>query len=38
MGLNNLIEPSKEKIEKLVEELLKITTIHNKSNIERLMI
>jgi hypothetical protein len=34
---NNLPEPSKEKIERLIEELKKFTEIKLKSNLKRLM-
>ena len=36
-GNNNLPEPSKEKVLQLIEELQKFTTIHNKSNLKRLL-
>jgi len=36
-GNNNLPEPSKEKILKLIERLEQFTTIHNKSNLKRLL-
>lgn len=36
-GNNNLPEPSKEKILALISELEKFTTIHNKSNLKRLL-
>jgi DNA repair photolyase len=36
-GRNNLPEPSKEKVLQLVSELQKFTTIHNKSNLQRLI-
>lgn len=36
-GHNNLPEPSQSKVMELVEELEKFTTIHNKSNLGRLM-
>ena len=35
-GNNKLPEPSKEKVAQLIEELQKFTTIHNKSNLQRL--
>lgn len=35
-GGNNLPEPSKEKVMELIAELQKFTTIHNKSNLQRL--
>jgi hypothetical protein len=34
---NNLPEPSKEKVLELISELEKFTTIHNKSNLKRLL-
>jgi len=37
-GRNDLPEPSKEKVLQLIEELQKFTTIHNKSNLKRLLI
>ena len=36
-GKNNLPEPSKEKVAQLIEELQKFTTIHNKTNLKRLI-
>lgn len=36
-GNNNLPEPTKEKVLELVSELQKFTTIHNKSNLKRLL-
>jgi len=36
-GGNNLPEPSKEKVLQLIDELQKFTTIHNKSNLHRLL-
>ena len=36
-GKNNLPEPSKEKVSQLIKELQKFTTIHNKTNLKRLM-
>ena len=36
-GNNNLPEPSKEKVLALIDELQKFTTIHNKSNLKRLL-
>jgi DNA repair photolyase len=36
-GNNNLPEPSKEKLLNLIAELEKFTTIHNKSNLKRLL-
>jgi DNA repair photolyase len=36
-GNNHLPEPSKEKILMLIDELQKFTTIHNKSNLKRLL-
>lgn len=36
-GNNNLPEPSKEKVLQLIDELQKFTTIHNKSNLKRLL-
>ena len=36
-GNNHLPEPSKEKLLQLIEELQKFTTIHNKSNLKRLL-
>ena len=36
-GQNNLPEPPKEKLLELISELQKFTTIHNKSNLKRLM-
>ena len=36
-GRNNLPEPSKEKVLKLVSELQKFTIIHNKTNLQRLL-
>jgi len=36
-GKNNLPEPSKEKVLKLVSELQKFTIIHNKSNLKRIL-
>jgi hypothetical protein len=36
-GNNHLPEPSKEKILELISELQKFTTIHNKSNLKRLL-
>lgn len=36
-GKNNLPEPSKEKVLQLIDELKKFTTIHNKSNLSRLL-
>jgi len=37
-GNNNLPEPSKKKLLRLIEELKKFTTIHKKSNLKRLLI
>jgi len=36
-GNNNLPEPSKEKVLRLISELEKFTKIHNKSNLKRLL-
>ena len=36
-GNNRLPEPSKEKVLHLIDELQKFTTIHNKSNLKRLI-
>ena len=36
-GKNGLIEPNKDKILKLIDELKKFTIIHNKSNLKRLL-
>ena len=36
-GRNNLPEPSKAKVLELVSELQKFTTIHKKSNLQRLI-
>jgi DNA repair photolyase len=36
-GRNNLPEPSRDKLLALIDELKKFTTIHKKSNLERLM-
>jgi DNA repair photolyase len=36
-GNHNLPEPSKEKVIQLISELEKFTTIHNKSNLKRLL-
>lgn len=36
-GNNNLPEPSKEKVLQLIDELQKFTTIHNKTNLKRLL-
>lgn len=36
-GNNKLPEPSKEKVMELISELQKFTTIHNKSNLQRLL-
>lgn len=36
-GKNGLPEPSKEKLTSLIEGIQKFTTIHNKSNLKRLL-
>ena len=36
-GNNNLPEPSKEKVMQLIEGLNEFTTIHNNSNLKRLL-
>jgi len=36
-GRNGLPEPSKEKVLQLIDELQKFTTIHNKSNLKRIL-
>ena len=36
-GKNNLIEPVKEKVLELLDEVQKFTTIHNKNNLKRLL-
>lgn len=36
-GKHNLPEPTKEKVNQLISELEKFTTIHNKSNLKRLL-
>ena len=36
-GRNNLPEPSKEKVKQLIDEINGFTTIHNKSNLKRML-
>lgn len=36
-GINDLPEPSKEKVKQLIDEINGFTTIHNKSNLKRML-